>query len=145
MKHQYFHTLVATVFVGCSLFGTLHAAESDTILSDFSAAIQTTMSVVSNDDINLYRHIRASTSDQTLRNIAAFTQKMSDRTKSMNQSQKNAYYDVWIKKIDNTILALTGKYFKDVTLPRDVNAKYQVLKLLRLEIDINLKHQMNVR
>ncbi len=96
-------------------------------------------STASENDINLHKHLRKNIKSSYQNKVDTLVNKIEARAWKMSPLLQERYYDKWINKIDSLISKLLMKYPADITLPKKANTVYQVLELLKLEIDLNLK------
>ena len=99
---------------------------------------------VSENDINLYKYLRKTLKLSYQNRVDLLIKKIEAKAVKMPSTTQEIYYDKWINKIELLISKLLLKYPADIALPKKANNIYQILELLKLEIDIKLKHNLDI-
>lgn len=104
-----------------------------------SIDVETTSTTVSDNDRNFLEHLRKNVQESHQEKVDSLLFKIESKTGRMHPTLANKYYDKWVQAIDKKINSILLSYPQDIALPSNVNNQYLVLKLLKLEIEINLK------
>ena len=107
-----------------------------------TTSVETT--TVSENDINYYKHIRKTLKLSYQNRVDVLIKKIEARAWKMSPLLQDRYYDKWINKAELLISKLLMKYPADTALPKKANNIYQILELLKLEIDIKLKNNLDI-
>jgi hypothetical protein len=95
-------------------------------------------SKVSDNDMNLYKHIKKTLDKKYLKLEQKFIKNIEAKTSKMSETVRRNYLESYADKIDELTSKFLMQYPQDIALPEKANNIYLTLELLEQEIRIRL-------